>query len=782
MSSVFTVGGIKSDLPIGGNTQRFLYPSNEPSDTFSIDNQYPPSGIINSVTNFEVRDNLLAGFRLNHTSTPSDNATTPGTLKLQSFLGGYTSVTDLITVSNTNTITVNVPITLGTIAADINMNSHKITSLAAPSAGGDGTNKTYVDAAVAGVATSITLTGAVTGAGTTGSSIATSFNVLQTLQNKTQRFDFGTSQILTEFYVLNRYSGDISVNPCTNVFGLTHGNTSGINIGPGYGFSYTATSSSLGVGEFHFFPINTSSYGTNIYNIMEDGSSNYMFEHNSNVRIGTNSGGTITNSQLEIVSTKAYSSLLSGTQTAQTGNKQISQYINTTLSPSSAISGYVAGSAIDISIVVPNVTNPAIAAVYGEYVSLNVSGTAGKTLTNSYGFYAGAGSLATASVTNAYGGYFTTPAFGGTATALYADNFSIGYTATTPPTNGGFISGQVAIGTNSIANSQLKVSSTSAYNLNLAGTQTAQTSNRQIVSYIQSVLAPSAQITGNVTGNSIEPTITVPNVTNPAIAKAYGQYFNITVNGTAGKTLTNLYNIFVDTGSLATASVTNAYGGYFSAPTMGGTVNQALYADNLSIGVTGSTPSANGMLISGIINSSNTTDASSVSTAAIVTSGGLGVAKTIFTGGTPITFDFATGVSGFVVAQNTNNTSGSEAHFQAKVGGGSAGDPSFQLRVTGVTNWQVGIDNDNATTGLNDAFTISNSLTPGSSDVLIISSGTNNFGINGYSVGGGSGVIFIANRVTAPTSNPTGGGILYVASGALLYRGSSGTITTVGPA
>ncbi len=32
---------------------------------------------------------------------------------------------------------------------------------------------------------------------------------------------------------------------------------------------------------------------------------------------------------------------------------------------------------------------------------------------------------------------------------------------------------------------------------------------------------------------------------------------------------------------------------------------------------------------------------------------------------------------------------------------------------------------------------------------------------------------------TAPTSNPSGGGYLYVESGALKYRGSSGTITTI---
>jgi len=42
--------------------------------------------------------------------------------------------------------------------------------------------------------------------------------------------------------------------------------------------------------------------------------------------------------------------------------------------------------------------------------------------------------------------------------------------------------------------------------------------------------------------------------------------------------------------------------------------------------------------------------------------------------------------------------------------------------------------------------------------------------------------IFIANALTAPTGNPTDGGFLYVEAGALKYRGSSGTVTTIGAA
>lgn len=53
---------------------------------------------------------------------------------------------------------------------------------------------------------------------------------------------------------------------------------------------------------------------------------------------------------------------------------------------------------------------------------------------------------------------------------------------------------------------------------------------------------------------------------------------------------------------------------------------------------------------------------------------------------------------------------------------------------------------------------------------------------NSGSFGSGSGVIYIANATTAPTANPSGGGVLYVQGGALKFRGSSGTVTTIAAA
>jgi hypothetical protein len=57
--------------------------------------------------------------------------------------------------------------------------------------------------------------------------------------------------------------------------------------------------------------------------------------------------------------------------------------------------------------------------------------------------------------------------------------------------------------------------------------------------------------------------------------------------------------------------------------------------------------------------------------------------------------------------------------------------------------------------------------------------GAGNYSIGNAQFGGGVRVIGIINATTVPASNPTGGGILYVEAGALKYRGSSGTVTTI---
>lgn len=50
------------------------------------------------------------------------------------------------------------------------------------------------------------------------------------------------------------------------------------------------------------------------------------------------------------------------------------------------------------------------------------------------------------------------------------------------------------------------------------------------------------------------------------------------------------------------------------------------------------------------------------------------------------------------------------------------------------------------------------------------------------STAGAVGVVAIGNATTLPTGNPTSGGVLYAEGGALKWRGSSGTVTTIAPA
>jgi hypothetical protein len=47
------------------------------------------------------------------------------------------------------------------------------------------------------------------------------------------------------------------------------------------------------------------------------------------------------------------------------------------------------------------------------------------------------------------------------------------------------------------------------------------------------------------------------------------------------------------------------------------------------------------------------------------------------------------------------------------------------------------------------------------------------------SYGGGQAVVFIGNATAVPSSDPTGGGIIYVDAGALKYKGTSGTAATI---
>lgn len=158
--------------------------------------------------------------------------------------------------------------------------------------------------------------------------------------------------------------------------------------------------------------------------------------------------------------------------------------------------------------------------------------------------------------------------------------------------------------------------------------------------------------------------------------------------------------------------------------------------------------------------------------------------------------DGATTLSSTLVVNGSSLTAGYTAQINGLVL--LAGTRQIKLDPTlanitlkgGTTGWEIGY----YASGSNDAFLGGFGLR-GSADTLsfyyvgpsysspIMAWAGTNVGVNTSSqFGSGAGVIGIANRTTAPTTNPTGGGVLYVESGALKYRGSSGSITTLAPA
>jgi hypothetical protein len=107
-----------------------------------------------------------------------------------------------------------------------------------------------------------------------------------------------------------------------------------------------------------------------------------------------------------------------------------------------------------------------------------------------------------------------------------------------------------------------------------------------------------------------------------------------------------------------------------------------------------------------------------------------------------------------------------------------AGDPYLLFSIGTTRRYSIGIDN--SVTG--DPLKITtgtSSANPSVGTELIRLTFDGNLGLNGASFGGGVGVMFVLDAVTIPNSNPTGGGIFYVEGGALKYRGSAGTITTI---
>jgi hypothetical protein len=108
--------------------------------------------------------------------------------------------------------------------------------------------------------------------------------------------------------------------------------------------------------------------------------------------------------------------------------------------------------------------------------------------------------------------------------------------------------------------------------------------------------------------------------------------------------------------------------------------------------------------------------------------------------------------------------------------------PGIEYQTNGGTpSLYVGLDLNNGYSRFNSTNSFPIVLQTENFERFRISS-SGNIGFNGSSFADGTKVLFIANASGVPTTNASGGGLLYVQSGALKYRGSSGTVTTLGNA
>ena len=111
--------------------------------------------------------------------------------------------------------------------------------------------------------------------------------------------------------------------------------------------------------------------------------------------------------------------------------------------------------------------------------------------------------------------------------------------------------------------------------------------------------------------------------------------------------------------------------------------------------------------------------------------------------------------------------------------GATSNFAAYLLRTAGVDRWSLQMVNN----GTNDLL-LSDSA-QGTVALLVESRATApNLSLltAAKQYGSGAGVVFLPDCTTPPSTNPSGGGVLFAEGGALKWRGSAGTVTTIAPA
>lgn len=238
-----------------------------------------------------------------------------------------------------------------------------------------------------------------------------------------------------------------------------------------------------------------------------------------------------------------------------------------------------------------------------------------------------------------------------------------------------------------------------------------------------------------------------------------------------------------------------------------GAVTSSLVTDSSSVG-TGAVILAGGLGIAkkifagGAIRTTDTTVSSSVSTGSLIADGGLGVAGAGYIGDSMYVGPASTvGVQNRLIVRGANGNATTGPNIACV----TAADQYPLLQILNYSHDNISmafdayydtVDRSSSTSSNfrfskfgNFNFQYASGVAAGSpitwTTAGAIASATGNLNwnksiaINTTSMGGGVGVFAMANAGTAPTTNPTAGGVLYIEAGALKYRGSSGTVTTI---
>ena len=298
---------------------------------------------------------------------------------------------------------------------------------------------------------------------------------------------------------------------------------------------------------------------------------------------GTSSGAAGTSYQFTAAS--AYNTYFSGTQTTlDASDYQHCVFINSVMAPTNGAT-LISGLYINPAFVIPSGKSTSYA--MGIYVNEQFASNVG-TISNAYGIYINNGGASAGTITNGYGLFIPAIAYGASANfgiyvqqpspagtisaALYADNASIGYGSSSPPSNGLILSGQLGVNTSSVNSySNITLNASYAHGLLIQGQQTPVDVNSiQTAIYLTPLFTPSS-----------------------SLSQSSGVFCSTNFNPQSGATITTAYGMNLTAGSQGGAgSVTNGYTLHVTEPGFG-TNTCALYTDNLSVGVAASgTPTA----------------------------------------------------------------------------------------------------------------------------------------------------------------------------------------------